>query len=128
MNHHAICRVCGERVPNEELLAHLDIQHGVVEDISDTMHVTPEGDIREHVTEGDLCPCLPRIRLEEGARLVVHNSYDGREIGEVCRAALGALGGALADYGHTWTPEERDAYEHAIHVLDMHYAAPEARP
>ena len=82
-------------------------------------HVLPINDLRGHVEEGVLCPCMPRVR--EDGELVIHNSYDGREIGEVCAKALDMLGCALADHGHTWSPELRDAYEHAIDVLAMHY-------
>lgn len=80
-------------------------------------HVYPLGDVREHVTNGDPCPCLPRT--VEG--VVIHNSYDGRETGEVCRQALDLLGVALAEHSHTWSDREREAYEHAITVLDMHW-------
>jgi hypothetical protein len=98
------------------------------------IHVTPIGDLREHPLDV-LCPCMPRTLLhykpEWGAAapekvVVVHNSYDGRETGEVCRKALDLLGTALADHGHEWTIEERDAYDHAIHILNMHWPAKDA--
>lgn len=82
-------------------------------------HVFPNNDLRDHVTDGDPCPCMPRT-LEDG-ELIVHNSYDRRETGEVCRKALDLLGAALADHGHTWTPEQRDAYDHALLILNMHW-------
>jgi len=82
------------------------------------IHVAPIKDIFDHVTNGDPCPCLPRV-TDDG--VVVHNSYDGRETGEACRKAIDLLGKALAGHGHTWTDEERDAYEHAIAILDMHW-------
>lgn len=82
-------------------------------------HVHPIGDIREHVTNGDPCPCLPRT--VEG--VVIHNSYDGRETGEVCRLAFAMLRATLAAAGGKLGPLGREAYEHAITVLDMHWPA-----
>lgn len=82
-------------------------------------HVVPIDDLREHVTDGDPCPCVPRSTRG----VVVHNSYDGRETGEVCRVALKRLGLALMDHGHHWTFEERDDFEHALQILDMHWPA-----
>lgn len=99
------------------------------------IHVYPISDIREHVTNGDPCPCMPMVRHpaavqeedgswsqpDESLATIVHHAYDAREVGEVCRLALDQLGKALADHGHTWSPDERFNYEHAIHVLNMHY-------
>jgi len=81
------------------------------------IHVAPVNDIFDHVTDGDPCPCLPRLC----GNVLVHNSYDGRETGEACRKAIDLMGKALADHHHTWTDEERDAYEHAIAVLNTHW-------
>ena len=83
------------------------------------LHVSPENDLREHVTNGDPCPCLPRERNG----VMIHNSYDAREVGEVCRRALDMLG---VEHRPPWTDEERDAYEHAIAVLDMHWPCDES--
>jgi len=86
------------------------------------LHIIPLNDIRGHVSDSDLCPCLPLVWAFPGEDdRVVHMSYDGREVGEVCRKALDILGGALADHHHEWTAEERTAFEHAIHVLFMHW-------
>lgn len=89
-------------------------------------HVTPSNDLREHVVAPDgLCPCLPRVFCG----VVVHNAYDGRETGEVCRRALDLLGVSLAAHGHEWDETERDAYEHAIAILEMHWPAkPSEKP
>lgn len=84
-------------------------------------HVEPRNDKREHITNGDPCPCLPRV--VDG--VVVHNSYDGRETGEVCRKALDMLAVAMADRFHTWSAAERDAYDHALAILNMHWPAKE---
>lgn len=84
------------------------------------IQVVPLGDLREHVQDPrGLCPCMPRLR--EDPPVVVHNAYDGRETGEVGRKALRLLSLALAVHGHQWTDEERDAFEHAWLVLDMHW-------
>lgn len=92
-------------------------------------HIVPENDLHEHVTD-DLCPCLPRALDINGdpivpgctAYVVRHNSYDGRELPEVCMAALDALGMALVDHRHEWSIDERDAYEHAVQLCQMHGA------
>lgn len=82
--------------------------------------VVPEGDLREHVENGDPCPCMPRV--VDG--VVVHNSYDRREVGEVMRKALRILWGDVVDY---WSssgatlPEAREAYAHAMHLLAIHW-------
>lgn len=86
------------------------------------IHIAPIGDLREHVTSGEPCPCMPRHRdrhLHEGS--IVHLSYDGRETGDVCRRVLDMLGLALGGHGHTWSPELREAYEHALALLNMHW-------
>lgn len=85
-------------------------------------HVYPVNDMRSHVTEGELCPCLPRVRRVDGEdAVVVHNSYDGRELGQVCRTAIDLLALALTDHNHRWSDDLRDRFEHAIQLLDMHY-------
>lgn len=97
--------------------------------MNDVLHTQTEGDARAHVTDqGELCPCMPRCVFMNGSGdeppelvLVKHNRYDGRETGEVCRRALYLLGLALTSHDHNWTPEERDAFEHADHVLAMHW-------
>lgn len=53
--------------------------------MSETTHVYPLNDLREHTVDGDdghvgKCDCNPRIEWVNGSRLVVHNSYDGREL------------------------------------------------
>lgn len=47
-------------------------------------HVHPVNDARPHDTEsGGDCECGPKVEfLENGDTLVVHNSWDGREIFE----------------------------------------------
>ena len=55
--------------------------------MSDALHVTPVGDLIDHDTDGDDCPCGPRtnpVQCEDGSMgwVVVHHSLDGRESGE----------------------------------------------
>ncbi len=45
--------------------------------MGDLIHVIPLNDLRPHEEEGIACPCRPKV-LEGG--IVVHNSWDGREI------------------------------------------------
>jgi len=92
-----------------------------VAESNEETHVVHLDDLHDHVTsDGVFCPCLPR-RDEANPSVVVHNSYDGREIGEVCRRALLALGSALLDHRHRWTKTELGAFEHAFELLDTHY-------
>jgi len=44
-----------------------------------TQHVLPINDIKEH-TEDTTCECQPRVEHHNGNIVVIHNSYDGREI------------------------------------------------
>ena len=44
-----------------------------------TVHVLPENDLKEH-TESEECECKPTVRYVNSGRLVIHNSYDGREV------------------------------------------------
>lgn len=55
-------------------------------------HVVPCDDLREHVTNGDPCPCLPQLADAQtenddvAAPIVVHNAYDRRERDELRKA------------------------------------------
>lgn len=42
------------------------------------IHIYPENDWIEHVTEGTGCLCCPRVEWES-VPLVIHNAIDGRE-------------------------------------------------
>jgi len=46
-------------------------------------HVLPTKDIEEH-TELSTCKCCPRVEkdYENGVVIIVHNSFDGRELVE----------------------------------------------
>lgn len=52
-----------------------------------TVHVSPVGDLIEHETEGDDCPCGPEaepVEREDGSVgwVISHHSLDGRELAE----------------------------------------------
>lgn len=56
------------------------------------VHVLPVNDLKVHA-ESELCECRPRIEQSGNGWLIVHNSYDGRELFEVeptflCRTSL----------------------------------------
>lgn len=43
-------------------------------------HIYPINDYYEHKLKGTKCNCKPVVKFDEnGERLIVHNSYDGRE-------------------------------------------------
>lgn len=55
--------------------------------MSQTVHVYPDRDLIEHVTEGDECLCGPEVEAvpaDDGSMgwLISHHSLDGREFGE----------------------------------------------
>lgn len=52
-------------------------------DKSNVWHVFPVNDMREHITDSPACHCNPKIEIQPNSGLlVVHNSYDGRELQE----------------------------------------------
>jgi hypothetical protein len=44
------------------------------------IHVYPMHDRAPHDTYSRLCPCRPRIQREKNGVVVIHRSWDGREI------------------------------------------------
>lgn len=52
------------------------------------IHVHPINDQKEHTLEGTTCHCTPRIDYDGPEMLIIHNSYDGRELIEEAEAAL----------------------------------------
>lgn len=44
------------------------------------IHILPVNDLEPHDEEGTTCKCEPRVEFVEGGMLVIHNSYDHREI------------------------------------------------
>lgn len=54
-------------------------------------HVFPLNDLKEHDTSGGivrLCHCQPKVEQYGEGFVVIHNSYDGREITENAVDAL----------------------------------------
>lgn len=50
--------------------------------MSETVNVLPLNDLKPHI-ESPACKCEPSVEIfENGNRLVVHNSWDGREFFE----------------------------------------------
>lgn len=50
--------------------------------MTDVWHVEPVNDLKPH--SGEFCKCGPRVEVQSnGSKLVVHNSWDGREFWEV---------------------------------------------
>lgn len=45
-------------------------------------HVIPTNDSRPHANAGMGCRCKPRKEVKDGATLIIHNSFDGREFFE----------------------------------------------
>ncbi len=50
--------------------------------MSGDVHVYPVNDLKEHNTESRLCECRPRIEKHGEGTVVIHNSWDDREITE----------------------------------------------
>lgn len=80
-------------------------------------HLRPKDDGRGHVTDGSPCPCLPRT--VDG--VIVHNSFDGQEVGTVFRGALDRLTARLSAVGVTIDPSEQQWVDHAYHLLLVHW-------
>lgn len=45
------------------------------------VEVTPEGDLQIHISSPD-CDCIPELKDQDGVLILVHNSFDGRELQE----------------------------------------------
>ena len=41
-------------------------------------HILPINDSREHI-ESEKCECNPKVKIINGHKVIIHNSYDGRE-------------------------------------------------
>ncbi len=46
------------------------------------IHVYPVNDMIDHKLDGTMCVCEPRLVIDSGEMIVVHNSADGREYNE----------------------------------------------
>jgi hypothetical protein len=54
-------------------------------------HVYPIDDIEKHELEGYNCHCNPKVEYnqESNSIMVIHNSFDGRELVEQAKEILG---------------------------------------
>jgi hypothetical protein len=52
------------------------------------IHVYPVNDTDSHDLYSTTCHCMPKVTFENGEMLVVHNSFDGREILEMVNEIL----------------------------------------
>jgi hypothetical protein len=44
-------------------------------------HVVPVDDLKKHSEDSAVpCDCDPKVQMEDGDMILVHNSYDGREM------------------------------------------------
>lgn len=43
------------------------------------INILPINDLKEH-TENSTCECEPKVIIEDGEIIVIHNSYDRREV------------------------------------------------
>lgn len=80
------------------------------------VHSYPLEDLHEHVFDGDPCPCMPR----EVDGVVVHNSYDGRECGEVLLKLVRVIS-EIAPDNHTWSDRQKQSVEHAEAIVALHW-------
>lgn len=46
------------------------------------IHVYPTNDLRPHELEGTMCPCGPTVEWDHPEAIVIHRSWDGRELRE----------------------------------------------
>ena len=51
------------------------------------IHVLPINDLIEH-EETSTCPCRPKVEMENGEMIVIHNAMDNREIVEQAEAII----------------------------------------
>jgi len=62
-------------------------------------HILPIDDLKPHEEEGTQCPCSPRVFFNDpdtgeafAEAIVVHRSFDGRELVEEAEAIIKAMG------------------------------------
>jgi hypothetical protein len=51
-------------------------------------HVYPINDLEDHDLDTHLCTCQPSIEYINGSMLIIHNSFDGRELVEEANQIL----------------------------------------
>jgi hypothetical protein len=56
----------------------------------ETIHVYPINDIEPHELEGYRCKCDPKVEYQHESEsiMVIHNSFDGRELVEAANKIL----------------------------------------
>ena len=52
-----------------------------------TLHIVPLSDLKEHI-ESSLCSCSPKLLIENGEMIFIHNAWDLREIIEITNEIL----------------------------------------
>jgi hypothetical protein len=80
------------------------------------VHIIPDGE--RHAVNGDPCACMPR---ETAPGLFLHNAFDARELGEVLHELLDTASKAMEAHNHDWTDDDRDAFDHAERLLQLHW-------
>lgn len=56
-------------------------------------HITPLNDLKPHM-ESSICECSPAVEtMQNGDLLIIHNSYDGREMREQYEEAISEIRG-----------------------------------
>lgn len=60
----------------------------VITDDGNDLHTSPINDLKEHKLTGTDCECNPIVSVEGACLVIMHNSFDHREITEEIRAEL----------------------------------------
>jgi len=86
--------------------------------MKENIHVTPLNDLREHFDDMH-CWCLPSVLVENGTKIFVHNSADGREILEDLNLKTGELSNHLASVANLWfTTLDKDNHDSIASTQD----------
>jgi len=65
------CKNCCESFPESS-------GWGLFQDYPDQWHIRPV-DESDHIHDTNICSCKPRLEVENGIDIYIHNSFDGRE-------------------------------------------------
>jgi hypothetical protein len=52
------------------------------------IHILPIDDLEPHIESGTSCKCNPKVEIEEGELIVIHNAFDLREVVEKVKSIL----------------------------------------
>lgn len=82
------------------------------DDLANVVHVYPVNDLKPHDLSSRDCHCHPRVeRVPDKGWVVVHNSYDGREVIEDIEILMGTrcaeCGHYINDAGERVPPPDR---------------------